>query len=101
MPDSVNSPRPLPTWQRMGLVLASAASLSGLGYMVYVAIKKVGSGHGIDAFRTVRLEQSTWLDFLVFCVALAGALVVGIALRFREHLRWRDLERRYDQNRDA
>jgi hypothetical protein len=79
----------------VGFAVAGLASFSGLAYMLSTAIEMVRSGHGLETYRTFWLVEFNWLGFLVFCGAIVVALIVALALRIREHMQWRSLERKY------
>jgi hypothetical protein len=79
----------------VGFVVVGLASFSGLAYMLSTAVQMVGSGYGLETYRTFWLVEFNWLGFLVFCAALVLALVVAAFLRLRERMQWRSLERKY------
>jgi len=101
-PSIVSGQRTLPRWQVVGMVLAGIASISGLSYILYTAILKVASGHGLETYRTVWLVEGNWLELLVFFASLAAALVTALMVRFYQQRHWREFERRYGPGkRDA
>lgn len=63
--------------------------------MLSTAVQMVASGRGLETYRTFWLVEFNWLGFLVLCAAIVLALVVAGFLRFREHMQWRSLERKY------
>lgn len=79
----------------IGFVVAGLASFSGLGYMISTAIQMVRAGRGLETYRTFWLVEFNWVSFLALCGAVVVALLVASMLRFREHLQWRSLERKY------
>jgi membrane protein implicated in regulation of membrane protease activity len=87
------------TWLVVGFVLMGVASLSGLGFMLYTAIRMVASGRALDTYRTFWLVEFNWLSLLILCACIVVALAVGFALRIRERMHWRELEAKYGKNR--
>jgi len=79
----------------IGFVVAGIASLGALGFMISKAIEMVQSGRGLETYRTFWLVEFNWLGFLVLLAATAFALVIALALRLREYLLWRSLEKKY------
>lgn len=79
----------------IGIVVMGFASLSSLGYMLYMAIEMVFAGRGLETYRTFWLVEFNWIGFLVLCGAILLALIIGLAMRLHEHLQWRALERKY------
>ena len=77
------------------------ASLSGLGWMITTAIRKVLAGEGLETYRTFWLVEFNWIGFLVAMGALVVALIIGLFLAWREERAWRDFERKYGARSDA
>ena len=78
-----------------GEVLSGAASVFGLGYMLYTAVQMVRSGRGLDTYRTFWLVEFNWIGFLVLFGLIPVAVLVGLFFRLHEHRQWRSLERKY------
>jgi hypothetical protein len=89
-----NKPK-LSKFLRIGFVLAGIVSISQLGYMIFIAIDRVSSGHGLETFGTFWFTEDSWLGFLIALAATVVALLVALVFRIREHLSWRSLERKY------
>lgn len=79
----------------VGIWAAGVASLGAIVAMVVVAIAKVLNGQGLDTFRTHWLVESNWVGFLVFLVAVAVALAIGLFFRYKEGREIRKLKVRY------
>jgi hypothetical protein len=79
----------------VGLVLTGIASFSVLGVMVYRAIQMVGSGRGLETYRTFWFVEFNWIGFLVLCGTIVIALAIALGSRLWEHLQWRALEKKY------
>lgn len=77
------------------LVIVGVASAIALACMVGIAVSMVRSGHGFETYRTFWLVEEDWSGFLVFIAATVLAVAVGLAYRWREGRRWRELERKY------
>jgi hypothetical protein len=95
-----------PRWLRVGLVIAGIASAVSLAAMIITAVRMVGTGRGLETYRTFWLVQYNWVGLLVFIGCLTIALLVGLVLRWREHSRerrqWHELEAKHGNiNRDA
>ncbi len=52
------------------------ASFGGFVAMIFIAIDKVSTGHGLDTYRTHWLVEGNWISFLVFLIV---ATIVGLA----------------------
>jgi len=76
-------------------MLSGAASVFGLGYMLYTAVQMVRSGRGLDTYRTFWLVEFNWIGFLVLFGLIPVAVLVGLFFRLHEHRQWRSLERKY------
>src|SRR5438128_1328327 len=96
--DSANTeraPRRLSRWMVAGFMLSGAASVFGLGYMVYTGVQMVRSGRGLETYRTFWLVEFNWIGFLILFGLIPVALLVGLLFRLHEHRQWRSLERKY------
>lgn len=80
---------------RIGVVVTGIASMSGLGYMIAIAIERIAAGRGLEVYRTFWLIEGNWVEFLVFLIALAVAFLVALVFQIREYLLWRELDRKY------
>jgi hypothetical protein len=60
-----------------------------------VAIDKVRDGKGFETYRTYWLVEFSYAGVLVLFAALVVALIVAVALWWREQRLWRDFERKY------
>ncbi|MFZ5557510.1 MAG: hypothetical protein ACOZDY_12455 [Pseudomonadota bacterium] len=94
------SKQKLPRLLAVGFVVAGVASLGGLGFMITKAIEMVSSGRGLETYHTFWLVEFNWFGFLILLAAIAVALVIGLVLRYREHLLWRSLEKKYGSRKD-
>lgn len=88
-------PRPLPRWMLAGFTLMVVASLSGLGHMLYKAIYMVDEGRGLETYHTFWLVQFDWVGLLIFLGITLMAVLVALIFRLREHMEWRDFEKKY------
>lgn len=68
--------------------------------MISKAIDMVRAGRGLETYRTFWLVEFNWLSFLILLAATALAIVIALAFRFREHLLWRSLEKKYGSRKD-
>ena len=95
-------PRDKSIWGRrfffFGLNVAALAAVFGLLHLLTIAIAKVRSGQGLDTYRTFWLVEFSYVGVLVLFVAIVVALVVSLALWWREERLWRDLEGKYGGN---
>jgi hypothetical protein len=83
----------------VGIWAAGIASVGAIVAMVLYAIEKVQNGQGLDTFRTHWLVEFNWVGFLVFLVAVAIALAVGLFFRYREWHEIRKFEAKYSGER--
>lgn len=82
-------------WISICFVIAGIASIFGFAAMVFTAVDRVQSGRGIETYHTFWLAEDSWIGFLTFVTCAVVGLILGAALRFRDHLRWRKLEKRF------
>lgn|SRR5262249_55192727 len=88
-------------WASVGGTLLGVVYFWLLGDLILRAVKKVINGQGLDTYRTFWEVEFSYIGVLVLFAAIPLALVVGALIRLREHLQWRDLERKYRaRNRD-
>lgn len=64
----------------VGAWVLGIASVGGIAAMVLIAINKVSTGHGLDAYRTKWLVEDNWIGFLAFAVVTAVVVVVAAAI---------------------
>jgi hypothetical protein len=84
---------------QIGLLVAALASFGGLATMVWIAIEKVQSGHGLDTFRTTWLVEFNWIGFLVLLAVLVATVGIALLFRLREHREIQQLRRKYGEGR--
>jgi hypothetical protein len=92
--------RPMGPLIAVGMAVAGIASIAGLGWMIIHAMDMVRSGRGLETYHTFRLVEFNWLGFLVFGACTILAILVGLALRLREHMLWRSLEKKYGVDKE-
>lgn len=68
--------------------------------MITKAVDMVRSGRGLETYRTFWLVEFNWFGFLILLAAIAVALVIALVLRYREHLLWRSLEKKYGSRKN-
>lgn len=68
--------------------------------MITKAVEMVRSGRGLETYHTFWLVEFNWLGFLILVAAIAAALIIALVLRYREHLLWRSLEKKYGSRKD-
>lgn len=71
------------------------AAVAGLGAMLLKAVQMVGTGRGLETYRSFWLVEFNWIGFLVLCGALVLALGLAFFVRMKEYLQWRSLEKKY------
>jgi hypothetical protein len=79
----------------VGLGLAALGSIAALYRLITLAIEKTRAGEGLETYRTFWLVEFNYIGVLIVFAALIVALVIAVALRWREEWLWRDLESKY------
>ena len=85
----------------IGLILFGLAGLAGLASLLTVAVKKVQDGKGFETYRTFWLVEFSYVGFLVLFVCILVAVLVGLALSWREERQWRAFEKKYQQRKQT
>jgi hypothetical protein len=75
-----------------GFVIAGIASVFGFATMMYLAVTAVTGGRGIETYRTVWLDNESWIGFLAFVAIAFAAMIVAALFRLRDELQWRRSE---------
>lgn len=100
-PSPLNERKPkIPNLLSIGIFVAGIASLGGLSFMISKAIEMVGSGRGLETYRTFWLVEFNWLSFLILLAATVLGIVIALVFRLREFLLWRSLEKKYGSPKD-
>ena len=90
-----------PRWLVVGAWIAGIASVGGMVAMVFIAIDKIRTGHGLDTFRSHWLVEDNWIGFLVFVVATTVVTVLAPVmvwlLRRKERREIQQLQAKYSE----
>jgi hypothetical protein len=78
-----------------GIFIGGIGGAFTLGYMVYTAIQMVSAGKGLETYRTHWLVNFNWYGFLAFMLLLFLAIATGLYFRWREHMEWKSLAKKY------
>lgn len=70
-----------------------------LGHMVYTAIQMISAGKGLETYRTLWLVNFNWYGFLAFMLLLCLAIATGLYFRWREHMEWKSLAKKYSSRK--
>jgi hypothetical protein len=76
-----------------GFLIAGMASGFGFAAMMYLAVTAVRDGRGMATYRTMWLDNESWIGFLVFVGIAFVAMIVAALFRLRDDLEWRRSER--------
>jgi hypothetical protein len=76
----------------IGFVIAGMASVSGFAALMYLAVTAVRDGRGMETYRTVWLDNESWMGFLIFVGFAFAAIIVAALFRLRDALQWRRSE---------
>ena len=82
-----------------GIFIGGIGGAFTLGHLIYTAIQMISVGKGLETYRTLWLVKFNWYGFLAFMLLLCLAIATALYFRWREHMEWKALAKKYNSRK--